>query len=136
MAANERQALLDAIRAAAGAAGGARLTRQQFLKVSGLKLADLFRHFPKWSDALVAAGIDVDPYNQRIPPEDLLADWAQLTRTKKQIPTRNEYKIEGSYSAGVFERNFGPWSSIPNTGSSGFSVGRDPVLRNENRSRS
>lgn len=115
MAANERQVLLDAIRAAAEAAGGARLTRQQFLKVSGFKLGDLFRYFPKWSDALAAAGIDIAPYNQRIQPEDLLTDWAQLTRTKKQIPTRNEYKIEGSYSVGVFERNFGPWSSIPDS---------------------
>lgn len=113
MAANEREALLDAIRAAARAAAGTRLTRQQFLKVSGFKAGDLFRYFPRWSDALAAAGIDVDPYNQRIPPEDLLVDWGQLARSLARIPTRNEYKIEGSYSAGVFDRNFGPWSSMP-----------------------
>lgn len=30
-----------------------------------------------------------------------------------RIPTRNEYKLEGSYRATVFERSFGPWSSLP-----------------------
>jgi hypothetical protein len=113
MAKNEREALLEAIRNAAAAAGGARLTRQQFLKRSSFKLGDLFRYFPRWSDALAAAGFQFNPYNQKIPPRDLLADWGQLTRSLGRIPTRNEYKLEGSYSATVFERNFGPWSSLP-----------------------
>jgi len=81
--------------------------------VSGFKLGDLFRYFPKWSDALAAAGIEFDPYNQKIPADDLIEDWGQLTRSLARIPTRNEYKLEGSYSATVFERNFGPWSSLP-----------------------
>jgi len=57
--------------------------------------------------------LELTSINQRIPPEDLLNDWGQLTRTLARIPTRNEYKIQGSYSPGVFDRNFGPWSSIP-----------------------
>ena len=36
MAANEKEALLDAIRTAAATAGGARLTRQQFLRINRL----------------------------------------------------------------------------------------------------
>lgn len=110
---DEKETLLDAIRKAAGGKSGTRLTRQNFLRTSGLKVADLFRHFPKWSDALTAAGVSVDPYNQRIPPDDLLDDWGQITRSKRRIPTRNEYKLEGSYSPGVFDRNFGSWSKIP-----------------------
>ena len=113
MVTDEKETLLNAIRKAAGSTSGARLTRQHFLKTSGLKLADLFRYFPKWSDALVAAGINVNPYNQRLPPDDLLDDWGQLTRNKKRMPTRNEYKLEGSFSPGVFDRNFGSWSKIP-----------------------
>lgn len=110
---NERESLLNAIKAAVATHAGARLTRQQFIKDSGFKVGDIFRYFPKWSDALTAAGIEVDPYNQRIPAEDLLVDWGQLCRTLKRIPTRNEYKLEGSYSPGSFERNFGPWTSVP-----------------------
>jgi len=113
MSLDGKETLLNAIRKAAASTSGPRLTRQHFLKTSGLKLADLFRYFSKWSDALAAAGVNVNPYNQRIPPDDLLDDWGQLTRNKKRMPTRNEYKLEGSFSAGVFERNFGPWSKIP-----------------------
>ena len=113
MTTDEKETLLEAIRRAAETTGGERLTRQHFLKASGLKVADLFRHFPKWSDALAAAGINVDPYNQRIPSEDLLDDWGQLTRSKGRIPTRNEYRLEGSFSPRVFESNFGSWSKIP-----------------------
>ena len=113
MVENDKEALLEAIRSAAVSHGGTRLTRQQFLSVSGLKLGDLFRHFARWSDALAAAGVNIDPYNQRIPSEDLILDWGQLTRSLGRIPTRNEYKLEGNYSPGVFNRNFGPWSSLP-----------------------
>lgn len=113
MTTDEKETLLNAIRKAAEANSSTRLARQNFLKTSGLKLADLFRHFPKWSDALAAAGVSVDPYNQRIPPDDLLDDWGQITRSKGRIPTRNEYKLEGSFSPGVFDRNFGSWSKIP-----------------------
>jgi len=110
MAADEREALLDA---AAATAGGARLTREQFVRSSQFKLGDIFRYFPKWSDALDAAGFKFDPYNQKIPPADFFSDWVQVARAKGRIPTRNEYKLEGSYSATVFERKFGPWSSLP-----------------------
>jgi hypothetical protein len=113
MGAVDREQLLDAVRAAVNAAGGARLTRQQFLASSGLKVSDVFRHFPKWSDALTAAGFSFDPYNERIEPEELLTDWGSLVRKLRGIPTRNQYKLEGTYSPGVFERNFGPWSAIP-----------------------
>jgi hypothetical protein len=109
----DKETLLEAIRSAAVNHGNARLTRQQFLSVSGLKVGDLFRHFPRWSDALAAARVNVDPYNQRIPSEELLLDWGQVTRSLGRIPTRNEYKLEGNYSPGVFERNFGPWSALP-----------------------
>lgn len=110
---NDKETLLETIRSAAVSHGGARLTRQQFLNVSGLKLGELFHHFARWSDALAAAGVNIDPYNQRIPPEELLLDWGQVTRSLGRIPTRNEYKLAGNYSPGVFERNFGPWSSLP-----------------------
>jgi hypothetical protein len=109
----DKDALLEAIRSAVATAGGVRITRQQFLTSSGLKLSDLFRHFPNWSDALTAAGFSFDPYHERIDPEALLTDWGLLVRKLRRIPTRNQYKLEGRYSPGVFDRNFGPWLTIP-----------------------
>lgn len=114
MSTTERETLLEAVRSAVCAAGGVRITRLQFLASSGLKASDLFRHFPKWSDALTAAGFSFDGYNERIEPEELLTDWALLVRKLQRIPTRNEYKLEGNYSPGVFDKNFGSWSAVPN----------------------
>jgi hypothetical protein len=95
---DEKETLLEAIRTAVNAAGGKRVTRQQFLNSSGFKVADIFRHFPKWSDALTAAGCAFDPYNAKIPKEDLLTDWGELSRSLGRIPTRNEYKLQGNQS--------------------------------------
>lgn len=113
MIADEKGQLLAAIRSAVEAAGGVRPTRQQFLKSSGFTVGALFRHFPRWSDALAAAGFEFDPYHHKIREEQLLSDWGQLARSLRRIPTRNEYKLEGSYSASVFERNLGSWSTLP-----------------------
>jgi hypothetical protein len=109
----ERETLLDEIRKVVNAADGARVTKKQFLESSGVKLSDVLRHFPRWSDAVAAAGFTFDVYNAKITPNALLNDWALLVREFRRIPTRNEYKLQGSYSPGVFERNFGPWSLIP-----------------------
>jgi hypothetical protein len=109
----DKDALLEAIRSVIAATGGNRISRQQFLASSGLKLSDIFRYFSKWSDALAAASFSFDPYHEKIIPEALLTDWGLLVRKLRRIPTRNQYKLEGQYSPGVFARNFGPWSAIP-----------------------
>ena len=108
-----KEAVLDAIRNVASMTTSGRLTRKVFLAQSGMKVSDIFRYFPKWSDALCAAGLSVEPYNQKIDIEDLLKDWGTLVRKHRQIPTRNVYKLQGKYSPGVFETNFGSWSAIP-----------------------
>jgi hypothetical protein len=108
-----REFLLEAIASAVAAAGGTRITRQQFLTSSGLKDSDLFRHFPRWSEALAAAGFSFDAYRKRLEPEQLLTDWALLVRKHQRIPTRKEYNIEGRYGPGVFESNFGSWTAVP-----------------------
>lgn len=113
MSATDKDTLLDAIRSTIAATGGSRISRQQSLASSGLKVSDIFRYFPKWSDALAAAGFAFDPYHEKIDPEALLTDWARLVRKLRRIPTRNQYKLEGRYSPGVLESNFGPWSAIP-----------------------
>ena len=113
MMARTKEELLDLIRTSFAASPGMWIGRTRFLTENSLKAADIFRFFPRWSEAVSAAGIDITPYNQKIPVEELLEDWADLVRKNGRIPTRNEYKLEGSYSASVFERNFGPWSQIP-----------------------
>jgi hypothetical protein len=107
-----REDLLTKLKEIASVSPQRRLARQDFLSKSGLKLSDIFRHFPRWSDALSAAGLDYEPYHQRIDNEKLLEDWARVARQKGSIPTRYQYKLEGKYSPGVFDR-LCRWSDIP-----------------------
>lgn len=110
---DSRENLLKSIREAFAGANGEWVSRKRFLQESGLKDSDLFRHFAAWSEAVAAAGIDQRPYNQKISVDELLEDWGNLVRRERTIPTRKRYKIDGGFSPGVFESNFGPWSEIP-----------------------
>ncbi len=71
------------------------------------------KHFPSWRAAVHAAGRTPNTYNVRLEDDVLLADWGDLVRRLRHIPTRDLYRQEGKYSPGVFEKHFGPWSAIP-----------------------
>ena len=38
---------------------------------------------------------------------------ANFVRQVRRIPTRDQYRRDGTYSPGVFEKRLGPWSGIP-----------------------
>lgn len=107
----EREALLDAIRAAARECGQP-LSRQRFLSHSGLTEYKILKHFESWTAALAAAGVQADRSNLRLDDRALLEDWGAMVRENCQIPTRSFYRRNGSYGVNTFAR-FGPWSSIP-----------------------
>jgi hypothetical protein len=73
----------------------------------------ILKHFPSWREAVRAAGLTPDMTNQRLEDERLLEDWGALVRRLRQIPTREQYRREGNYSPGSFDKHFGPWSSLP-----------------------
>lgn len=108
----DQTAVLDAIRESAKTLGRAP-SRREFMRSSGMTEYQVLRHFPSWREAVRAAGLDSEPTNLRLEPSTLLEDWGELVRRGRQIPTRNQYRRDGSYSPGVFERKFGPWSGIP-----------------------
>ncbi len=83
------------------------------MRSSGMTEYQVLRHFPSWREAVRAAGLDSEPTNVPLEPAVLLEDWGELVRRARRIPTRNQYHRDGSYSPGVFERKFGPWSAIP-----------------------
>lgn len=108
----ERDVVLNAIREAAKTLGRPP-SRREFMSSTGINEYQVLRHFPSWREAVRAAGLDAQPTNLPIDPAVLLEDWGELVRRVRRIPTRNQYRHEGTYSPGVFERKFGPWSSIP-----------------------
>ncbi len=73
----------------------------------------ILQHFPSWREAVRAAGLEPDSTNLKLDDSELLQDWGELVRKHRHIPTRAQYRREGKYSPGVFERHFGPWSAIP-----------------------
>ena len=108
----DKNAVLDAIRSAAQALGHAP-SKSEFKGKSGMTEYQVLQHFPSWREALRAAGFEADPTNLKLDDHTLLDDWGTLVRKNRHIPTRDQYRREGKFSPGVFEKHFGPWSAIP-----------------------
>jgi hypothetical protein len=88
-------------------------SRCEFVKASGITEYHVLKYFSGWRDAVTAAGFEPHTANLKIEPEVLLKDWAEIVRRNRRIPTQGQYRREGAYSIDVFEKNFGPWSNIP-----------------------
>jgi len=109
----ESRDILDAIRKVARDLGRSP-SRSQFKAKSGLSEYQILEHFPAgYREAVRAAGLTPDATNVRLDDQTLLMDWGELVRRVRRIPTRAQYRSEGNYSPGVFEKHFGPWSAIP-----------------------
>lgn len=109
---SDKQKILDAIRQAARTLGRPP-SRAEFKAKSGLTEYQVLLHFPSWREAVQAAGLEPHSTNIKLDDSELLQDWGEFVRKNRQIPTRDQYRREGKHSPGVFERHFGPWSSIP-----------------------
>lgn len=108
----ERDEVLSAIRAAAQSLGRPP-SRAEFKSSSGMTEYQVLKHFPSWREAVRAAGLEPHSTNVPIDPGVLLEDWGEFVRRVRRIPTRDQYRRDGTYSPGVFERRFGPWSAVP-----------------------
>jgi hypothetical protein len=108
----ERDEVLSAIRAAAQSLGRPP-SRREFKSSSGMTEYQVLKHFPSWREAVRAAGLEPHSTNVPIDPEVLLEDWGEFVRRVRRIPTRDQYRRDGTYSPGVFEKRFGPWSAVP-----------------------
>lgn len=108
----DRDEVLKAIRAAAESLGRPP-SRAEFKSASGMTEYQVLKHFQSWREAVRAAGLEPHSTNVRINPEVLLEDWGEFVRGVRRIPTRDQYRRDGTYSPGVFEKKFGPWSAMP-----------------------
>jgi len=108
----DRDAVLNAIRDAAKTLGRPP-SRREFQSVSGFGEYPVLKHFQSWREAVRSAGLEPHSANQPLDPSALLQDWGEMVRRERSIPTRRQYRRDGKYSPGVFERKFGPWSNIP-----------------------
>ena len=88
-------------------------SRAEFLSASGMTAYHVLNHFPSWNEAVRAAGLEPHSTNQPIDPQVLHQDWGELVRRIRRIPTWQQYRRDGNFSPGVFDKKFGPWSTIP-----------------------
>lgn len=107
----DRDEVLNAIRAAAKSLGRPP-SRAEFKGSSGMNEYQVMKHFPRWREAVRAAGLEPHSTNVAIDPEVLLEDWGEFVRRERRIPTRDQYRRDGSCSPGDFEKRFGPWSAV------------------------
>ena len=112
MARKSRTDVIEAIKVASKSIGGKSLSQTQFFPGSTITISDVLRFFPKWSDACREAGVRHDNSRERVPEEELLADWGRVTRKRGRLPSLAEYKVEGRFSRNVFNR-FGLWVDVP-----------------------
>lgn len=112
--ASDRQALLDTIRAVvARRPAGKPLSFLKFIAESKLTGRHVFRHFPKWSEALLAAGFNFKHPNAPVSSTESLTDWACVVRELHRLPTANEFKLRGKHGLSTLRSRFGAWSKVP-----------------------
>ena len=114
MSRKSKAEIIKAIKSVYKKVGAEVLTQKQFFTNSDITISDILNHFPKWSDACKASGINYDTSRDRIPDNDLLIDWGKVTRLLGSIPTLGEYKVKGKYSRNTFDR-FEKWIDVPST---------------------
>jgi hypothetical protein len=87
--------------------------RSYFMQKSGITEYQVLKYFSSWNEAVQAAGLDPETKFLGIQDDDLLSNWGGIVRQNQKIPTRAQYRRQGNYSPGVFEKHFGPWSNLP-----------------------
>lgn len=108
----DQDAVLNAIRNCAVTLGRPP-SRSEFMASAGMTEYQVLRHFPSWREAVRAAGLEPHSTNQSLALETLLEDWGEVVRRMRRIPTRDQYRKAGNYSAGVFDKRIGSWAAVP-----------------------
>jgi len=108
----EKQHILNSIAALAKRLGHTP-SLVEFVGHTGTCKHSVFRLFPKWNEAVRAAGLEPRRLYVRPRDEELLEDWGKAVRKKGGLLTRSAYRIEGRYYARTLEKRFGGWTSLP-----------------------
>jgi hypothetical protein len=90
-----KQQILAEIQRTAAANGGAPLGRERFERKTGIKESQwLGKFWASWGDAVIEAGLKVNPWNTAYPEEHLLGSFARLTRDLGRLPTTPHMRMK------------------------------------------
>lgn len=107
-----KETILDSIRKLATTLGKVP-SRSEFVAATGITEHNVLKYFAGWRDAVSRAGLSPHSANTKLDDSQLFEDWAALVRKCRHIPTRDQYRRQGSFSPSAFEKHFGPWSAVP-----------------------
>jgi len=85
----------------------------EFVAHAGISKHSVFRVFRRWNDAVRAAGLQPRRLYVRPVDNELLKDWGEMVRKRRDLPSRRAYRLVGKYEPRTLERRFGGWSSVP-----------------------
>ncbi len=108
----DKKQILDSIRAIARQLGRTP-SHAEFFGRAEITKYTLAKVFPKWNDAVRAAGLKPRRLRLKLQDSDLLRDWGETVRRKRAVPSRRGYLLEGKYEPRTLEKRFGGWSSVP-----------------------
>src|SRR5262245_36680499 len=85
----------------------------EFIARAGISKHSVFRLFPRWNDAVRAAGLQPRRLYWRPKNNELLKDWGETVRKMRALPSRSAYRLNGKYYHRTLERRFGGWPALP-----------------------
>jgi len=106
-----KQQILDSIGAIAKQLGRAP-SHSEFFSRSGMTRYSVWKFFPKWNDAVRAAGLKPRKLRVQLQDSELLTDWGETARRKRALPSWRRCLVEGKYDPRTLEKRFGGWPSV------------------------
>jgi HNH endonuclease len=106
-----REEVMDVIKQAAAELGHVP-SMAELVDLNKLRRYDLRKHFAVYTTALEACGLKRHGQGYELSLTTLFADWSELVRQLKKVPTMAEYSVHGQYSPKALSRHFGGWRHI------------------------
>ncbi|HEY5027154.1 MAG TPA: hypothetical protein VIK39_01995 [Candidatus Angelobacter sp.] len=88
-------------------------TVPELMKHAGIDRTEIRKHFGNYKQALEECNLEVPERGRKVEIDRLFADWAEVVRGLKRLPTGFEYEQRSKYSIRPLKRCFGSWELVP-----------------------
>lgn len=107
-----KEEIIAAVQEAARQLGRAPRSRE-FTPLSGISLWQVAGRFGGYCNAVRAAGLQPSHQGVKVETAALLEDWGRVVRKVGAVPTRTQYKENGSHAPESYSDRFESWVKIP-----------------------
>lgn len=92
---------------------GHRPNQYEFWQMAGAKKEHMRRLFGSYRELVQEAGFEALGPGFHLTADELLADWAAVTRKLSKVPTVEQYDKAGKYSHRAFRERWKSWHDVP-----------------------